>query len=85
MAKKLNTFVHVVERDENGNTTNSGTFGPGDDLSKPENAWVEKAITNPAVWDDDGEGDSGEDAAPSAGEATSPSRSARRGKGSGGE
>lgn len=54
MAKKLKTFVHAVERDENGNTTNAGTFGPGDDLSMPDNAWVEKAVTNPDVWEDSG-------------------------------
>jgi hypothetical protein len=48
---KLNTHVHVVERDDQGNVTNSGTFGPNDDLSRPENAWVEKAITNPDVWE----------------------------------
>jgi hypothetical protein len=52
MAKKLKVHVHAVERDDQGNTTNSGTFGPDDDLSKPENAWVEKAISNPDVWED---------------------------------
>jgi hypothetical protein len=51
MAKKLNTSVHAVERNDKGEVTNSGVFGPDDDLSKPENTWVEKAITNPDVWD----------------------------------
>ena len=55
MAKKLATYVHVVERDDEGNTTNQGVFGPEDDLSKPENAWVEKAITNPDVWQEAGD------------------------------
>jgi hypothetical protein len=51
MAKKLNTYVHAVEKDDKGEVTNQGVFGPDDDLAKPENAWVEKAITNPDVWD----------------------------------
>ena len=58
MARKLKTYVHVVERDDKGNQTNSGTFGPDDDLSKPENSWVEKAITNSDVWKDDPSDDS---------------------------
>ena len=49
---KLKTYVHVVERDDKGNVTNEGTFGPDDDLSKKENRWVAKAITNPDVWAD---------------------------------
>lgn len=57
MAKKLNTYVHAVERNDKGETTNQGVFGPDDDLSKPENSWVEKAITNPDVWDDGQRGD----------------------------
>ena len=56
MARKLNTYVHAVEKDDKSNVTNSGTFGPDDDLSKPENGWVEKAITNPDVWEDDNNG-----------------------------
>lgn len=53
MSKKLNTHVHVVERNDKGELTGkSGTFGPDDDLSKAENAWVEPAISNPDVWQD---------------------------------
>lgn len=53
MARKLRTFVTVHRRDDNGDLTGeSGTFGPDDDLSTAENSWVEKAITNPDVWDD---------------------------------
>jgi hypothetical protein len=48
MAKKLKLFVHAVERDEQGNTTNSGVFGPDDTVP----AWARKAITNPDVWGD---------------------------------
>jgi hypothetical protein len=51
MAKKLNTYVHAVQRDDQGNVTNSGVFGPDDDLSG-DNAWATKAITNPDVWAD---------------------------------
>lgn len=57
MAKKLNTFVHAVERDDKGTTTRSGTFGPDDDLSG-DNAWVLDAVDNPDVWSD---GDNGPD------------------------
>jgi hypothetical protein len=53
MARKLNTFVTVHRRDDDGQLTGeSRTVGPDDDLSKPENAWVEKAISNPGVWAD---------------------------------
>lgn len=57
MARKLKTSVHVVERDDKGNVTNSGTFGPDDDLSTKENSWVEKVITNPDVWADGSDDD----------------------------
>ena len=50
MPRKLNTYVHAVETNDKGEITNQGVFGPDDDLSKPENRWVEKAITNPDVW-----------------------------------
>jgi hypothetical protein len=53
VAKRLNTYVHVVEKNDKGEITNQGQFGPDDDLSKPENAWVEKAVENPDVWADD--------------------------------
>jgi hypothetical protein len=59
MVKKLNTYVHAVERNDKGEVTNSAVFGPDDDLSKPENAWATKAISNPDVWDD-GQGDKAE-------------------------
>ncbi|MEU1240049.1 hypothetical protein ABZ388_06790 [Micromonospora parva] len=55
MAKKLNTYVHAVEVavDDKGNRSvaRSATFGPDDDMSKSENAWAVKAITNPDVWE----------------------------------
>lgn len=51
MAKKLKTFVHVVDRDDRGNELHNATFGPDDTL--PE--WAVKAITNPDVWADDGD------------------------------
>lgn len=73
MAKKLNTYVHAVERNDKGEITNQGQFGPDDDLSKPENAWVEKAITNPDVWVD-GKDDDGKDA----GDGQSPARTASK-------
>jgi hypothetical protein len=44
---KLNTYVHVVERNQLGELTGrGGTFGPDDEL--PD--WAEAAITNPDVW-----------------------------------
>lgn len=58
MPKKLNTFVHVVERDDDGTQTNAGTFGPDDKVP----AWAQKAITNPDVWAD-GDDDSSEEIA----------------------
>lgn len=65
MTKKLNTYVHAVARDDKGNVTNTGTFGPDDDLSKPENAWVADAVTNPDVWEDqDGKADEAKSADP---------------------
>lgn len=51
MPKKLNTYVHVVERDDTGNQTNAGTFGPNDTV--PD--WAVRAITNPDVWAQDGD------------------------------
>jgi hypothetical protein len=62
MRSKLNTYVHVVERDDAGNEVNSGTFGPDDSVP----AWARKAITNPDVWadgagDDVRDGDDGDD------------------------
>lgn len=56
MARKLNTFVHAVERDDKGNTTNSAVFGPNDTVP----GWARKAITNPDVWDGE-DGDEEED------------------------
>lgn len=50
MVKRLNTYVHVVEKNDKGEITNQGVFGPDDDLGKSENAWVTKAITNKSVW-----------------------------------
>ena len=62
MAKKLKTHVHAVERNDQGEITNQGTFGPDDDLSKPENRWVEKAVSNPDVWEgSDDQADAAED------------------------
>lgn len=58
MAKKLRMFVTAHERDEDGSPTGrSQTFGPNDDMSKSENAWAVRAITNPDVWEGDGGGD----------------------------
>lgn len=51
--RNLNTYVHAVERDEQGNPGRSQQFGPGDQV--PD--WARAAITNPDVWD-------GEDDAP---------------------
>lgn len=62
MAKRLITTVHVIERDDKGNETNRGVFGPDDTVP----AWAEKAITNPYVW----EGAEAEDADPGGGPAT---------------
>lgn len=53
MPRKLNTFVHVVARDDEGNQTNAGVFGPDDTLP----AWARDAITNPDVWAESPEGD----------------------------
>jgi hypothetical protein len=61
MRSKLNTYVHVVERDDAGNEVNAGTFGPDDKVP----AWARKAITNPDVWAD-GVGDDVPDADDSA-------------------
>ena len=44
--KKLNTFVHVVEVNEDGSHGRSGMFGPSDRL--PD--WAVNAISNPDVW-----------------------------------
>ena len=49
MGKKLNTYVHAVARDDQGNVTKSGVFGPNDKV--PD--WAVKAIENPDVWTDD--------------------------------
>ncbi|MEU8186018.1 hypothetical protein [Micromonospora carbonacea] len=58
MAKKLKTYVHVAERDDEGALTGrAGTFGPDDKLEP----WAERAITNPDVWAD---GDEADDPAP---------------------
>lgn len=45
---KLNTYVHVVERDKDGNQGRTGIFGPNDEVP----AWAQKSITNPDVWDE---------------------------------
>lgn len=55
MARKLNTNVHAVATDKDGNLL-SQVFGPDDDVP----AWARKAITNPKVWDGDAD-DSDED------------------------
>jgi len=56
MARKLRTNVTVHRRDEHGDPTGeSVTVGPDHDLSQPEYAWVEDAITNPDVWEDSAE------------------------------
>lgn len=52
MTKRLMAYVHVAERDADGQLTGrEGTFGPEDDLSTEDNSWVEAAITNPYVWE----------------------------------
>lgn len=51
--RKLKTFVHVVERDEDGTQINAAMFGPGDAVP----SWAEKAITNPDVWADEDPGE----------------------------
>lgn len=71
MAKKLNTFVHAVERDEQNNVTRSQVFGPDDTVP----SWAQKAITNPDVW-------AGEDDASDSEEIAEPPR---KGPGSGQE
>lgn len=53
MPKRLNTFVHVVDRDADGNELHNATFGPDDKLP----AWAVKAITNPDVWADGSDDD----------------------------
>lgn len=78
---KLNTFVHAVERDDRGDVTNSGTFGPDDDLSKPENSWVPGAITNPDVWE--GSGQDAKTVSSDADQSARPVRSAPNGKAGG--
>lgn len=45
--RRLTTYVHVAERDEQGNPGRSQIFGPGDKV--PD--WARAAITNPDVWD----------------------------------
>lgn len=45
---KLNTYVHVVELEDDGAIGRSGTFGPNDEL--PD--WAIAAITNANVWAD---------------------------------
>lgn len=76
--RKLNTYVHAVERNDKGEITNQGVFGPDDDLSKPENAWVENAITNPDVWEGAGEDGTADGSAASprrqAGKAANPTK-----------
>lgn len=47
MPRKLNTNVHAVATDKDGNLL-SQVFGPDDDVP----AWARKAITNPDVWGD---------------------------------
>ena len=50
-AWKLNTNVHVVERDTAGGLTGrSGTFGPTDEVP----GWAIVAISNPDVWESRG-------------------------------
>lgn len=67
MAKKLNTYVTVQRRDDDGNLTGeTATFGPGDKL--PD--WAAKSITNPDVWEG---GDPVVPDAPMSGEATTDS------------
>jgi hypothetical protein len=66
MSRRLNTYVHAVERDDRGNTTQAAVFGPDDEV--PD--WAQTAITNPDVWADD------EDAGPAA-EPDKPAKPAR--------
>lgn len=50
-AWKLNTYVHVVERDSAGGLTGrSDTFGPTDEVP----GWAIVAISNPHVWESEG-------------------------------
>jgi hypothetical protein len=50
-AWKLNTYVHVVERDSAGGLTGrSDTFGPADEVP----GWAVIAISNPDVWESHG-------------------------------
>lgn len=51
MDRRLRLFVHVVERGDGGHEVRSAQFGPGDHL--PD--WAREAITNPDVWEDDGD------------------------------
>ena len=46
-AKRLKTFVHVHETDEDGNVLRTEVFGPDDTLP----AWAKKAV-GAHVWDD---------------------------------
>ena len=71
MARNLTTYVHAVERLDDGSYGRQGMFGPGDDV--PD--WARAAITNPNVWD--GEDDS-------ASEEPEVKEPPRRGPGSGG-
>lgn len=74
MAKKLNTYVHVIGRDNDGNQTNAGVFGPDDTV--PE--WAAKAITNPDVWAEDPTGDSHTETPPAAAPAAGPGPAGER-------
>lgn len=61
--RKLNTFVHAVEINDDGTQGRSQVFGPADVL--PD--WARKSITNPKVWD-------GEDDEPETAELVEPPR-----------
>lgn len=74
MGKKLNTYVHAVERDDQGNTTRSQVLGPDDTVP----GWAQKAITNPDVWADESDEDT-DDGDTTEGSGEPP----RAGKGSG--
>lgn len=54
--KKLTTYVHAVERLEDGSIGRQGQFGPDDVVP----GWARAAITNPDVWDQADHDDAGD-------------------------
>lgn len=70
MSRRVTRYVHVVERDDNGELTGrTGVFGPADEL--PD--WAQRSITHDGVWTDDEQSAAG-------GHRTAPRRGNRRGK-----